>query len=225
MRTTYLPKLLFILFIYFYTAFFPHIYAQENDRFKEEVEALSEKYQQVNWEKGGVVFTGSSSIRLWKTLENDFPKANIINTGFGGSQTHELILYLDELVISFEPKKVFIYVGENDINAGKSVRQIINEYGVILGRVSASNPEVAFYFIGVKPSPSRWDKKGQMEALNTEIQKIAQSKENVTYIDVWTTMLDKDGNPNETLFVEDRLHMNAKGYEIWKKAVKPYLLN
>jgi lysophospholipase L1-like esterase len=191
--------------------------------FEDEVNSLVVKYNNTPWEKGGVVFTGSSSIKLWNTLEKDFPKANIINTGFGGSQTHELILYLDELVISFEPKKVFIYVGENDINSGKSVRQIINEYGVIMERVSASNPEVAFYFIGVKPSPSRWDKKAQMEALNNEIKVLSKSKHRVTYIDVWTKMLDKEGNPNENLFIADRLHMNGKGYKIWKKAVKPYL--
>jgi lysophospholipase L1-like esterase len=214
-----IPSLLIFLF------FLSQWSTAQTKPFEAEVKRLVENYENTPWEKGGVVFTGSSSIRLWHTLEKDFPKANIINTGFGGSQTHELILYLDELVISFEPKKVFIYVGENDINAGKSVRQIINEYGVIMERVSASNQEVAFYFIGVKPSPSRWDKKGQMEALNAEIQKIAESKENVTYIDVWTKMFDKEGNHNEKFFVEDRLHMNAKGYKIWKKAVKPYLEN
>jgi lysophospholipase L1-like esterase len=191
--------------------------------FENEVKMLVEKYENTPWEKGGVVFTGSSSIRFWKTLEKDFPKANIINTGFGGSQAHDLIRHLDALVISFEPKKIFIYVGENDVNAEKSVRQIINEYGVIMERISNSIPEVTFYFIGVKPSPSRWDKKGQMEALNAEIQKIAESKENVVYIDVWTKMLDKEGNPNENLFIADRLHMNGKGYKIWKKAVTPYL--
>ncbi|MFD2201768.1 GDSL-type esterase/lipase family protein [Shivajiella indica] len=211
--------ILIFLLVFSYS---PEIKAQTQP-FENEVKELVKKYETSPWNKGGAVFTGSSSIRLWKTLEEDFPQANIINTGFGGSQTHDLIRYLDELVISFEPKKVFIYVGENDINAGKTVRQIINEYGIIIDRVSTSIPEVGFYFIGTKPSPSRWDKKGQMEALNNEMQVLSKSKENVTYIDVWTKMLNKNGTPNEKLFVDDRLHMNSKGYKIWKKAVKPYL--
>jgi len=91
-------------------------FAQE-DKFASEVSALVEKYKTIPWKKGGSVFTGSSSIKFWKTLEKDFPKADIVNTGFIGSQTGDLLQYLEELVIHFEPQKIFIYVGENDINA------------------------------------------------------------------------------------------------------------
>lgn len=196
--------------------------AQE-PKFAGEVAALTQKYADLEAYKGGIVFTGSSSIRLWKTLESDFPKSKIINTGFGGSQTDDLLQNLDELVINFEPKKIFIYVGENDINAGKPVRQVLSEYAVLMERVNTKFPETEFFFIGTKPSPSRWEKRGQMMALNEEVKRLAQNKEKVTYIDVWTPMLDKTGNPKEDLFVEDRLHMNAKGYKIWKKAVKPHL--
>jgi lysophospholipase L1-like esterase len=211
-----------ILMIFFSLLLGQQIFAQEG-KFAGEVAALVVKYADLEKYKGGIVFTGSSSIRLWKTLENDFPKANIVNTGFGGSQTEDLLRNLDDLVIQFEPKKIFIYVGENDINAGKSVRQVMSEYALLMERVRNKTPETEFFFIGTKPSPSRWEKRGQMMALNDEIRMMAQNKENVTFIDVWKPMLDKSGNPREDLFVEDRLHMNAKGYKIWKKAVKPHL--
>lgn len=191
--------------------------------FKEEVAGLVERLDQQGWEKGGVVFTGSSSIRFWKTLAEDFPKTNTINTGFGGSQAHELLHYLEPLVIRYAPKKVFIYIGENDINAGKSVRQTMTEISLIIDRLQAELPDVELYFIGTKPSPSRWEKRGQMQALNTELNTMALSKDNVYYISVWDKMLDKKGQPNETLFVEDRLHMNEKGYKIWRKSVKGFL--
>jgi lysophospholipase L1-like esterase len=199
-----------------------NLIAQEA-KFAGEVAALVVKYADLPAFKGGIVFTGSSSIRFWKTLERDFPNTKIINTGFGGSQTDDLLHYLDELVINFEPKKIFIYVGENDINAGKPVRKVMSEYAVLMERVSTKLPEAEFFFIGTKPSPSRWEKRGQMMALNEEVKILAKNKVKVTYIDVWTPMLDKTGNPKEDLFVEDRLHMNAKGYKIWKKAVKPHL--
>jgi lysophospholipase L1-like esterase len=202
--------------------YFPTI-AQETDRFQAEVDGIVERYQNQEWEKGGIVFTGSSSIKLWKTLEQDFPKAKIINTGFGGSQTHHLFYHLDKLVLNFEPKKIFIYEGDNDINAGKPVRQILEEFFEIMEKVSAVLPEAQFYFISAKPSPSRWDKKGQYELFNEQLKKFAMNHPNANYIDIWTPMLDKDGNPKANLFIEDNLHMNAKGYAIWKKAVKPFV--
>ncbi|WP_194974783.1 SGNH/GDSL hydrolase family protein [Aquiflexum lacus] len=220
MRTKYTFGLLFILFI---SSFIIPIYAQNTDQFKKEVEALSRKYQQVDWEKGGVVFTGSSSIRLWKSLEKDFPKANIINTGFGGSQTHHLIKYLDQLVLEFEPKKIFIYEGDNDINAGKPVRQILEEFFEIMEKVTALVPDAQFYFISAKPSPSRWAKKGQYELFNKQLKQFAMNHSNANFINIWTPMLAKDGKPKPELFLEDNLHMNEKGYAIWKKAVKPFL--
>lgn len=202
--------------------FFPSL-AQQTDRFQSEVDGIVEKYQNLDWEKGGIVFTGSSSIRLWKTLEQDFPKANIINTGFGGSQTHHLINHLDKLVLNFEPQKVFIYEGDNDINAGKPVRQILEEFFEIMEKVTAVVPEVQFYFISAKPSPLRWEKKGQYELFNDQLKKFAMNHPNANYIDIWKPMLAKDGKPKPELFIEDNLHLNAKGYAIWKKAVKPYV--
>ncbi|MCF1750757.1 GDSL-type esterase/lipase family protein [Mariniradius sediminis] len=191
--------------------------------FKEEVAGLVENLDQQGWEKGGIVFTGSSSIRFWKTLAEDFPKTNTINTGFGGSQAHELLHYLEPLVIRFAPRKVFIYIGENDINAGKSVRQTMTEISLIIDRLQSELLDVELYFIGTKPSPSRWEKSGQMQALNAELNTMALSKDNVYYISIWDKMLDKKGQPKETLFVEDRLHMNEKGYKIWRKSVKGFL--
>lgn len=223
MRKKLNQTLFFILFIFFNTSFIIPIYAQDTDQFKEEVEALSEKYQQVEWKKGGVVFTGSSSIKMWKTLEQDFPKANIINTGFGGSQTHHLIKYLDQLVLEFEPKKIFIYEGDNDINAGKPARQILDGFFEIMEKVTAIVPDAQFYFISAKPSPSRWAKKGQYELFSERLKKFAMNHPNANFIDIWTPMLAKDGKPNPKLFLADNLHMNEKGYAIWKKAVKPFL--
>lgn len=156
-------------------------------------------------------------------MESDFPNSKIINTGFGGSQTDDLLQNLDDLVLNFEPQKIFIYIGENDINAGKPVQEVMGEYAVLTERVSTKVQETEFYFVGKKPSPSRWEKRGQMMAFNEELRNLAQNKEKVTYIDVSTPMLDQTGNPKEELFVEDMLHMNDKGYKIWKKAVKEHL--
>lgn len=196
---------------------------QQIDRFQDEVEAIAEKYRKVDWEKGGTVFTGSSSIKMWKSLEKDFPNSRIFNTGFGGSQTHHLIHHIQELVVEFEPKKIFIYEGDNDINAGKPIRQILEEFFEIMEKVNAVVPNAQFYFISAKPSPSRWEKKRQYELFNEQLREFAMNHSNANFIDIWTPMLAKDGKPKPELFLEDNLHMNEKGYAIWRKAVKPFL--
>lgn len=201
---------------------FSPLFAQSRP-FENEVKELNEKYQYLPWQKEGVLFTGSSSIRMWKSLKKDFPKTPIINTGFGGSQTNDLLVFIDELVVQYAPSKVFIYEGDNDINAGKSSRQIIEEHYEIISKVKDRLPDTKFYIISAKPSPSRWALKGAYLQLKEEMKQFCASQDQVTFIDIWTPMLDKAGNPNPKLFVEDMLHMNDKGYKIWKKAIKPHL--
>lgn len=214
-------KLVFLFFIIQTGLAFP-VFSQSRP-YEKEVRELSEKYRQLPWQKGGIVFTGSSSIRLWKTLEKDFPRNLIINTGFGGSQTHHLLEFIDDLVIQYSPSKVFIYEGDNDIHAGKSSRQIIEEHFEIISKVKESLPDTKFYIISAKPSPSRWALKGAYLQLKEEMKQFCASQDQVTFIDVWTPMLDRTGNPNPKLFVEDNLHMNEKGYKIWRKAIKPHM--
>jgi len=216
-------KIVFLL-LTFQTGLFYSSFCQTRP-FENAVRELSEKYRQVPWQNGGIVFTGSSSISLWKSLEKDFPKTPIVNTGLGGSQTHHLLEFIDELVIQYSPSKVIIYQGDNDIYAGKSSRQIIEEHFEIISKVKERLPDTRFYIISAKPSPSRWALKGAYLQLNEEMKQFCASHDQVTFIDVWTPMLDKAGNPNPKLFIEDMLRMNNKGYNIWKKAVKPYLNN
>jgi lysophospholipase L1-like esterase len=200
-----------------------NLFAQGEDRWQAEVKEITKKYDSINWEKEAIVFTGSSSIRLWKTIQNDFPNSTIINTGFGGSQTHDLLKYLDALIIRFAPAKVFIYEGDNDINAQKPIPQIIEEHLEIITRLKEKLPDATFYIISTKPSPSRWTLKDSYLELNEQMKDFCTFQSGVTYIDVWTPMMDKSGKPNAKLFVEDKLHMNKKGYKIWKKAIKPYV--
>jgi lysophospholipase L1-like esterase len=200
-----------------------NLFAQGEDRWQAEVKEITKKYDSINWEKEAIVFTGSSSIRLWKTIQNDFPKSTIINTGFGGSQTHDLLKYLDALIIRFAPAKVFIYEGDNDINAQKPIPQIIQEHLEIITRLKEKLPDATFYILSTKPSPSRWALKDSYLELNEQMKNFCTFQSGVTFIDVWTPMMDKSGKPNAKLFVEDKLHMNKKGYKIWKKAIKPHV--
>ncbi|MFD2037241.1 GDSL-type esterase/lipase family protein [Belliella marina] len=198
------------------------VYAQKTP-FQTEIEIILEKYPDNSFEKGGIVFTGSSSIRLWKSLDADFPEITIINTGFGGSQTHEVLEYMEETVLRYFPSKVFIYVGENDIQSGKPIENILNEYETLYDGILNQNPNAMIYMISAKPSPSRWEKSAKMILLNQKTKSLSDRLKNMTFISVWDEMLDTNGSPNEALFIQDRLHMNEKGYSIWADKIKQHL--
>ncbi|WP_192346648.1 GDSL-type esterase/lipase family protein [Algoriphagus sp. Y33] len=198
------------------------VYAQDIP-FQEEVDRRAEEIDDSGWEKGSVVFTGSSSVRMWDNLQDQFPDIVIINSAFGGSQANDLLIHLDKTVLRYAPSKVFVYEGDNDINAGKEVAEIMENLDKIVSQVHAKYPDTIINLIAAKPSPSRWDKKKSYLALNDLIRQYATTHEGVHIVNVWDIMLDDTGNPRADIFLEDNLHMNETGYELWKEIFTPFL--
>ena len=192
--------------------------AQDPKRFEEEVSRFFDSSETYD-----VVFTGSSSMRLWETLSEDFPDTKLINTGFGGSQMQDLEFYVHDLVISYRPSKVFIYEGDNDISEGKTSRMILIKTRAVVDSLEKHIPGVKIHFISPKPSPSRWHLKARYESLNRQLKEFCEKSENIEFIDVWTPMLNEDAEPFPDIFIEDELHMNDKGYRIWMDTIRPYL--
>lgn len=170
-----------------------------------------------------IVFTGSSSIRMWSDLSDRYDREDIINTGFGGSQMFELEYWLDDLVLAYDPEKVFIYEGDNDVSAGKSNEAILKSAAGIVERLRQKNSDMEIYFIAAKPSISRWALKEKYLSFNEALKNFCETYEHMYFVDVWTPMLDADGNPISNIFIEDNLHMNSAGYDIWEKVIRPYL--
>jgi lysophospholipase L1-like esterase len=170
-----------------------------------------------------VIFTGSSSVRLYKNVAELSDEVTILNTGFGGSTAFGLLTYLNETVLRFKPKQVFIYEGDNDIAAGRTNATIIAHLNSVFQRIWEALPETQIVFIAAKPSPLRWDKHEQYEALNAALSRMAERDRRLVYADVYTPML-RDGRVIEDLFIEDRLHMNEEGYALWDEVMKPLIL-
>ena len=166
-----------------------------------------------------VVFTGSSSIRFWEEVAADCPADHVINTGFGGSQTHDLLYFLDETVLRFNPSTVYIYEGDNDIAAEKRVSDIISNTEEIATRILKELPNAQLKFISAKPSPSRWQYKNAYVVFNAALKAFADTNEQFTFIDVWNPMINEKGRPSPEIFIEDSLHMNRKGYELWRAVI------
>lgn len=172
--------------------------------------------------RGGVLFIGSSSIRFWDTLAQDFPGVPVINRGFGGSELRDSTWYADRVIVPYAPRQILIYAGDNDLNAGRTPQQLRADFIAFVERVRRDLPTTKIAYISNKPSPSRVKLLSVQREANTLIQ--AEAKRlGVDYIDIFTPMLDATGQPNERLFIEDRLHMNRAGYVIWQRVIAPYV--
>lgn len=210
---------LFLSFLFITSSLF----AQDPTRFQGEIDVIQDKQFQIDNSKEVVVFTGSSSIRMWHDVQEFYPHINAINTGFGGSHMSDLLHYLDALVLKHSPDKVFIYEGDNDISDSKKNSKILDTTIQVVNKIKETHPVVEIYLISPKPSISRWSFKDQYESLNEMFDEYASTTEGVTFVDVWNPMLNDEGVPFPDIFLEDNLHMNEKGYEIWGDIIKAYL--
>ncbi len=192
-------------------------------KFQEEVQQIVQKNPVPKHDRPIYLFTGSSSVRMWKDLATYFPETEIINTGFGGSQTFELLHYTQELILQYRPEKIFIYEGDNDIAAGKSPLAILKTTKKLITKILNTLPEARIILISPKPSPARWSLKQEYQDLNRLLEIYCQKQEQVFFANVWDIMLDDNGKPKQDIFIEDGLHMNAKGYDLWAEVLRDYI--
>jgi lysophospholipase L1-like esterase len=171
--------------------------------------------------RDAILFVGSSSIRRWKTLAQDFPGTAVINRGFGGSIIPESTLHASRIIFPYYPRRIVFYAGENDLASGASPAQVLADFKAFVTTVRARLPGVPIDFISIKPSPLRWRLADQFEAANALVRAYASQTPQIVYIDIWPSLLGKDGAPRADLFDKDRLHLNAAGYQLWRDIIAP----
>ena len=176
--------------------------------------------------KGAILLIGSSSFTKWKDVGDYFPDRTIINRAFGGSSLPHLIDYAEQIIFPYNPAQIIIYCGENDVASSKSITAdtVLNRFKRLHALIRSRYPKVPIAFVSLKPSPVRVDFLPTVKETNKLISAFCKASSKTEFIDVFSPMLNPDGSFMEELFVSDRLHMNAKGYIIWKKVMEPYLV-
>jgi lysophospholipase L1-like esterase len=172
-----------------------------------------------------IVFTGSSSITLWKTLEQDMAPLSVINRGFGGSKIHQVAQYVDRIVVPYHPRAVVLFAGTNDIAEPKpkTAQEVYEGYLAFVKAVHARLPETPIYYISITPTPLRWKLWPIVREANRLIEAHTTTDPRLHFIDMTGVILGNDGMPNRELFRMDRLHPNPKGYARWTATIKPIL--
>ncbi len=191
-------------------------------RWENEIRGIEKRLADKPPAKGGVVFAGSSSIRLWDVAKA-FPDVPAANVGFGGSQIPDCTFFVNRLVVPLEPKTVVFYAGDNDIAQNRPAEHVRDDFAAFAAAVHAKLPKCRVLFLSVKPSGSRWKLYEKQQTANALVKAACETDDRLKYVDVGSVLLGTDGTPDPELFVKDQLHLSPKGYEKWNAVLGPLL--
>ncbi len=170
--------------------------------------------------KGGCVFIGSSTVRMWTSVAQDFPDQKVINRGFGGSQIVDSTHFADRVIVPYEPRLVFLRAGGNDLAAGKSVEEVFGDFKDFAATIHAKLPAADIVYIAQSPSIARWKQHEKEKALNELAKGYTKTQPWLHYIESYPIVFGPDGKPRPELFIADGLHFNAAGYKLLAEQVR-----
>jgi len=200
--------------------------AEKADRFaqwEKEISAFEQADKANPPPQDAILFIGSSGIRLWKTLDKDFPEHRVINRGFGGSQIVDSTHFADRIIFPCRPRMIVLRAGSNDLNAGKSPEEVFNDFKAFVARISDRLPNTRIVYVGMNPTLARWKQHEREIAVNTLIADFARVEPRVRFVDTYNHFLDDDGKPRADLLAEDKLHFSAAGYKVLANLIRPQL--
>lgn len=173
-----------------------------------------------------IVFVGSSSFRLWKSMAKDLAPLPVVNRGFGGSRLADIEFWAEELVSINSPVAVVVFCGTNDIrpDAAAKPEALLKTYQSFVERIRIATPDLPVYFVGITPSPRRWSVWDVAQQTNDLIREWSASQTHLYFIDTGSHLLGRDGVPDPENYIFDGLHLSDKGYKIWTGIIKPRLL-
>ncbi len=189
--------------------------AIDKNLFEQDIRILQRRH--VGKKNDATVFYGSSSFRLWRGAARDFCDYNILNLGFGGARIAYCLHYFERVIKPNDVKSLVFYAGDNDIGDGCIPKQVLNLFADFYHRFRESYPHTKFTFISIKPSPARFHFLDRIKTSNNLIRQFLSAEPHTFYLNVHDHMLNEDGEIKEELFTEDGLHMNRKGYALWKE--------
>lgn len=200
----------------------PEVRSWDKDIQKFEQLDKSEKYPD-----DAILFAGSSSIRLWNTLEKDMSPYNIIQRGYGGAKLSDFAVYADRIFSQHKCKAIVMFIA-NDImgtTQDKTPEEVAALFRNVLKTIRKSHPSTPVFWIAVTPTPSRWKVWSEIQKANAMIRNICDNKKNTYFITTDFAFLNENGVPKDELFREDKLHLTLKGYAVWTEIIKKELNN
>lgn len=191
--------------------------------FESEIVAFEEADAEAMPAPGGIVFTGSSSIRLWDTLAQDMAPLPVVQRGFGGAHMEHVLHNAHRIVVPYAPRAVVVFVGGNDIGSGKSAERVSSDFAKFVALVREALPDADVWLLSMKPSKLRWASWPEMQKVDVALAALAAADPKVRFVETGGTLLGPDGTPDD-VYIFDGLHLGAEGYRRWTGMLRPLLL-
>jgi lysophospholipase L1-like esterase len=191
--------------------------------YEDEVKRLEKDYTKTAKDVE-TVFYGSSSIRLWTGLYDDFKDLKPVNLGFGGSTLAACVWFFERVMIPYQPKRLVIYAGDNDLGDGRHPEEVFIFFQQLVVKVNKRFGDLPCYFVSLKPSVSRWQMIDQFKYTNNLIEtEIITRNDNWHFINVFKEMIDPAGRLKKEYFLSDGLHLSENGYKLWKEIIRKHI--
>ena len=191
--------------------------------YEHEVQRLEQENARLGYDPK-TVFYGSSSIRLWDTLYEDFAAYQPVNLGFGGSTLAACVWFFERLMASYHPQSIVLYAGDNDLGDGRHPEEVFIFFQQMVAHTRRHFGDIPLFFISIKPSITRWNIVDSIRYTNKIIEEeINKQANNLHYINIYNQMTDNAGYPKREFLEPDGLHINGKGYALWKEIILQYL--
>lgn len=187
--------------------------------YEEEVKNLEKKKQGlININQ--TLFYGSSSIRLWKSVEQDFVEHKALNLGFGGSTLAACVWFFDRILSGYQPDKIVVYAGDNDIGDGRLPEEVFIFFLELTNLIEKKFGTIPCFFISLKPSLTRWNLLNNIKYTNSLIEnEIIKRNSNWHFVNIFNKMIDSQGQLQRSLLDIDGLHLSQEGYQVWKNSL------
>jgi lysophospholipase L1-like esterase len=191
--------------------------------YENEVQRLEQEKGQLTYDPK-LLFYGSSSIRLWDSLYEDFSPYQPVNLGFGGSTLAACVWFFDRLVAPYHPGSLIVYAGDNDLGDGRHPEEVFIFFRQLVACTRERFGDIPLAFISIKPSITRWNILDSIRYANKIIEaEINKQGGNLHFINVYNQMTDNAGYPKREFLDPDGLHMSQKGYALWKEIIGQYV--
>lgn len=190
-------------------------------RFAEAIEAFERADRESPPPAKSILFIGSSIFRLWKGLKEQMAPLPVFNRAFGGSQTHEILAYLDRIVLPYQPKVIVYYCGSNDINANVPPARIAGNFQEFVERVRRELPQTRIIYVSINKAPQKMDRWAEVDAANGLVREYCAKVKGLRYIDVNPALFDETGQPRLELYLPDRLHFLDPAYVGFTRIIRP----
>lgn len=166
------------------------------------------------------VFLGDS-ITDFYDLKKYYSDMSIVNSGINGNLTEDILDDLENRVYKYNPSKVILLVGINDLLYANHDDEISKNIGKIASNIHKKLPNCEIFIQSIYPMNKDWyvyASKEEIKRVNNEIKKICK-KNKFKYLDVYSVLID-DNYQFDKKYTDDGLHPNEEGYKIITKYIK-----